>query len=216
MNITFLKTKLTFIITITLCCLLYLSGYFQMIIGAILMIIASAVEYRKDLFRSLGFQRKRFNVKNLLIIAPIYGAVIFLFYSYVMLPSVTYITGQPIDFSVFKPYVGNLPKTLNLLVLIWISAAFAEEIVFRGYLMRQFTKFFGSSNISLVINILLLGLLFGFTHAYQGISGQILSGLTGMILAVIFHLRKSDLWFNIAVHGFIDTVFLIFLYNGWL
>ena len=187
-----------------------------MIIVAILMIIASAVEYRKDLFRSLGFQRKRFNVKSLLVIAPIYGVVIFLLYSYVMLPSITYLTGQPIDYSVFEPYAGNFPKTLGLFALIWTSAAFAEEIVFRGYLMRQFTKFFGSSNISLVINILLFGFLFGWIHAYQGITGQILSGITGMILAIIFHLRKNDLWFNIAVHGFIDTIALIYIYNGWL
>lgn len=216
MNNSFLKTKLTPLITLLLCCLLYQSGYFQMIIAAILMIIASAVEYKKDFFHSLGFQRKRFNIKSLLVIAPIYGTVIFLFYSYVMLPSITYITGQPIDFSVFKPYAGNFPKTLSLFALIWTSAAFAEEIVFRGYLMRQFTKFFGSSNISLVINILLFGFLFGWVHAYQGITGQILSGMTGMILAIIFHLRKSDLWFNIAVHGFIDTVALVYIYYGWL
>ncbi|MDH7447807.1 CPBP family intramembrane glutamic endopeptidase [Aquimarina sp. 2201CG14-23] len=216
MNNDFLKTKLTPLITLLLCCLLYLSGYFHMIIVAILMIVTSAVEYRKDLFRSLGFQRKRFNIKSLLVIAPIYGIVIFLFYSYVMLPSVTYITGQPIDFSVFDPYTGNLPKTLNLFALIWVGAAFGEEIVFRGYLMRQFTKFFGSSNISLVINILLFGFIFGWLHAYQGITGQILSGITGILLAIIFHLRKSDLWFNIAVHGFFDTVALVYIYYGWL
>ena len=216
MKNTFLKTKLTPIVTIILCVLLYLSGHYHMIIGALLMIIASAVAYKKDLFKSLGFQREKFNIKNLFIIAPIVGTVIFLLYYYVLVPSVTYFTGEPIDFSVFKPYAGDFQKTLSLFALIWTSAAFAEEIVFRGYLMRQFTNFFGSSNISLVINILFFGFLFGFTHAYQGITGQILSGTIGIILAIIFHLRKSDLWFNIAVHGFIDTVFLIYLYNGWL
>lgn len=216
MNKIFSKAKLTPIITIAICCLLYLFGYYQMIIGALLMIIASTVEYKKDVFKSLGFQRQNFNIKNLLIIAPIFGAAIFLFYYYILVPSVTSLTGEPIDFSVFKPYEGNLPETLSLLALIWTSAAFGEEIVFRGYLMRQFTKFFGSSNISHIINILLFGFIFGLTHAYQGISGQIISGIIGMLLALIFHLRKNDLWFNIAVHGFIDTVFLIFLYNGWL
>ncbi|WP_103867343.1 CPBP family intramembrane glutamic endopeptidase [Aquimarina sp. I32.4] len=216
MNKTSLKTKITPIVTIILCCLLYLSGYYKMIIAALLMVIASAVVHKKDLFKSLGFQREKFNIKNLLIIAPIFGAAIYLFYYYILVPSVTYLTGEPIDFSVFKPYKGDLPATLNLLALIWASAAFAEEIVFRGYLMRQFTKFFGSSNISLVINILLFGFIFGWVHAYQGISGQIVSGITGMLLAIIFHLRKNDLWFNIAVHGFIDTIALIFIYYGWL
>lgn len=187
-----------------------------MMIAALLLIIASAVEYKKELFSSLGFQRKNLNIKRLLIVAPLLGIVIFLFYGYVLMPGVTYLTGKPIDFSEFESYEGNLPASLSLLALIWASAAFGEEIVFRGYLMRQFTKFFGSSRISLVINILLFGFLFGWLHAYQGISGQILSGITGMLLAVIFHIRKSDLWFNIAVHGFIDTVALVYMYYGWL
>ncbi|WP_299106746.1 CPBP family intramembrane glutamic endopeptidase [uncultured Tenacibaculum sp.] len=212
MNKRLLTSKLTPIIAITLCFVLYLSGYFQMVYAAIILVIASAVEYKKELFNSLGFQHKNFNVKNLLIIAPLLGTAIFLFYYYVMLPSVTYLTGQPIDLSVLKTYTNSLPSTLSLLALIWVSAAFGEEIVFRGYLMRQFTKFFGSSKISLVINILLLGFIFGWIHAYQGISGQILAGITGMLLAIIFHIRKSDLWFNIAVHGFVDTVALIFIY----
>lgn len=216
MNKISLKATLIPVITIILCCLLYLFGYFQMTFAAILMIIASAIEYKKDLFRSLGFQRKKIQVKRLFIIVPIVGLVFFLFYYYVMIPGATYLTGQPIDFSVFEPYEGNLPATLSLLVLIWVSAAFAEEIVFRGYLMRQFTKFFGSSKVSLVINILLFGFLFGWLHAYQGLTGQIVSGVTGMLLAIVFHLRKNDLWLNIALHGFIDTAALFFMYTGWL
>lgn len=211
-----LKANLTPVIAIILCCILYFSGYFQMIIAALIFVVASAIEYRKKLFSSLGFQRERINVKSLLIIAPLLGIAIFLFSGYVMTPIATYLTGQPIDYSEFKTYKGNLTAILGLFVYVWISAAFAEEIIFRGYLMRQFTKFFGSSKISLVINILLFGFLFGWVHAYQGISGQILTGITGMILALIFHFRKNDLWFNIAVHGFIDTIALVYIYYGWL
>ena len=135
---TFLTTKVTPVIAILLCCLLYLSGYFQIIIAALIVLVASAIEYKKDMFKSLGFQRKRVNVKSLLIMAPILGIVMFLFYFYIMVPSAAYVTGQPIDFSVFEVYKGNLPATMTLLVFIWVSAAFGEEIVFRGYLMRQF------------------------------------------------------------------------------
>lgn len=216
MNKTFLRTKLTPAIAIILCCILYVSGYFQMIIAASILIVASAIEYKKDAFRSLGFQRKRINVKNLLIIAPLVGIFTFLFYSYILVPGVTSLTGQPLDYSVFEPFEGNLPAILNLFVYILASAAFGEEIVFRGYLMRQFTKFFGSSKISIVINILLFGFIFGLSHAYQGISGQIITGILGMFLALVFHIKKDDLWFNIAVHGFIDTIALVYIYYGWI
>ena len=86
------------------------------------------------------------------------------------------------------------------------------EILFRGYLMRQFTKFFGSSSISLILNIILLAVIFGWIHSYQGLSGQIVTGIIGAMLAAVFHLRKSDLWFNVAVHGFFDTIALALIY----
>lgn len=214
MNKTFLTTKLTPVVVIILFSILYLTGYFQMMIAALIVLLASAIEYKKELFTSLGFQRKRIHVKSLLVIAPLFGIAFFLVYYYIMVPGVTYLTGQPIDYSAFESYKGNLPAILSLLVYIWLSAAFGEEIVFRGYLMRQFTKFFGSSTISLVLNVLIFGLIFGWLHAYQGITGQIITGIIGMIMALIFHLRKNDLWFNIAVHGFFDTTALVFIYFG--
>lgn len=215
MNKTILKAKVTPIIVIILCCFLYLSGYFQIIIAAILALIASAIEYRKELFKSLGFQRKRLKVKNLLILAPLVSGGLFLVYYFILVPGVTHLTGQEMDFSDFDYYRGNLAASLGLLSLMWISAAFGEEILFRGYLMRQFEKFFGCSKISLVVNIVLLAVIFGLLHSYQGITGEIITGLVGMILAIIFYLRKYDLWFNIAVHGFFDTIALIFIYKGW-
>ncbi|MCK8521550.1 CPBP family intramembrane metalloprotease [Aquimarina sp. D1M17] len=214
MNKTFLTTKLTPVVVIILFSILYLTGYFQMMIAALIVLLASAIEYKKELFTSLGFQRKRINVKSLLVMAPLFGIAFFLVYYYIMVPGVTYLTGQPIDYSAFESYKGNLPAILSLLVYIWLSAAFGEEIVFRGYLMRQFTKFFGSSTISLVLNVLIFGLIFGWLHAYQGITGQIITGIIGMIMALIFHFRKNDLWFNIAVHGFFDTTALVFIYFG--
>lgn len=216
MKKSFLRTTLTPIITVLLCCLLYISGYYQMIYAALLVIIASAIEYPKEVFQSLGFHKRNFTAKNLLFAAPLTGVAIFFIYSYLLLPLVIMATGQPIDYSVFNAYEGNLPAIISLFFLIWASAAFAEEIIFRGYLMQQFSKFFGSNYIALAVNILLFGFLFGYTHAYQGLSGQILSGITGMLLALIFHIRKNDLWFNIVVHGFIDTVALVYIYFGWL
>lgn len=215
MNKSFLTTKLTPLIALVLCCLLYVSGYFQIIFAAVIMLLASAIEHRKKLFSALGFQRKNINAKSLLVYAPLLGIAIFLIYGYVLIPTVTALTGAPMDFSVFEQFKGDVSASLSLLLYIWISAAFGEEIVFRGYLMTQFTKFLGSSKISLVLNILIFGVLFGFIHAYQGISGQIITGIIGMLLAVIFHIRKNDLWFNAVLHGCIDTVAVVYMYYGW-
>lgn len=203
------------IIVLILCTLLYLFGYFEIIIATIIIIIASAIEYKKELFASLGFQRKKRNFINLFVIAPLVAGGLFILYAFIVVPGVTSITGQPINFSAFDEYQGNVSASLILLAFIWSSAAFGEEIVFRGYFMRQFTKFFGSSTLVLILNILLFGFIFGYIHSYQGLTGQIVTGIIGILLSFIFHLKKSDLWFNIAIHGFFDTIAVVYIYNGW-
>jgi membrane protease YdiL (CAAX protease family) len=131
-----------------------------------------------------------------------------------VVPGITKLTGLTIDYSSFDQLRGNLPACLVALLIVWGSAGFGEEIIFRGYFMRQFVKFFGESKVSIVLNIVLLACFFGFMHSYQGITGQLVTGIAGALLALIFYLRKYDLWFIIAVHGFFDTIALICVYFG--
>ena len=209
-----LKSTLVPIIALILCAAIYLSGYFLILFVVPLAILASWIEYGKKTFSSLGFQRSRLKARDLLVVAPLIAGGMFLVYLFVLIPGVTYLTGQPMDFSAFEAYEGDLGAVLTLFVFIWISAAFGEEIFFRGYLMRQFIKFFGDGKASIVLNIVLFGVIFGWIHSYQGISGQIVTGIVGIVLATIFHLRKYDLWFNIALHGFFDTIALVLIYQG--
>jgi len=80
--------------------------------------------------------------------------------------------------------------------------------------MRQFVKFFGESKVSIVLNIVLITGFFGFMHSQQGITGQLVTWIVGALLALIFYLRKYDLWFIIAVHGFFNTIALTCIYFG--
>lgn len=208
MNKDFLKSKATPVIAVILCYILYLSGYFQIIFAVPIVLLASGIEYGKGIFKSLGFQRSKLKAFDLLIVAPLVATGMVVLYVHVLVPGVTYITGQPMDYSMFQQFEGNIGAIIGLLLFAAVSAGFGEEIFFRGYLMRQFTKFFGSSTLSIVLNILFFGAIFGFIHSYQGISGQIVTGILGMITATIFHFRKDDLWFAIAFHGFFDLIAL--------
>ncbi len=214
MKTSILKSTVTPIVAILLCCVLYLTGNFQVLFAVPIVLLASRIEYGKELFASLGFQRHRLKALDLLVYAPLVAVAMFVLYVFVLVPGVTHLTGQPIDVSAFDSLKGNLPATLGLIAFAWVSAAFGEEILFRGYLMRQCIKFFGDGKLALVLNIVLLSAVFGFVHAYQGITGQILAGILGAILATMFYLRKYDLWFVIAVHGFFDTIAFLFVYYG--
>ncbi|KZS41946.1 abortive phage infection protein [Aquimarina aggregata] len=220
MNTITLRTKiipLLAIISVFFIWLLPLGfDYFETIIAAIIILIASAIEFKKGMLKSLGFQKHKFKVIPLLIYTPLIAIGLFILYYFVLIPGVSHFTGDYIDFSNFDKLRGNFIGSLSVLPFIWISAAFGEEIVWRGYFMKQFTKFFGDGKLSLTINIVLFGILFGYLHGYQGINGQIITGIIGSTLVLIFYKRSYDLWFNIAIHGFFDTIALIAIYQCWI
>lgn len=180
------------------------------------LVIALVVWQEKNngFFASLGFKRSERSSRSIFFKAPIMAILLAAVYVLVLIPVVASITGEPSDLTAFEVFKGDLVTTLVSLPIIWLMAAFGEEIVFRGFLMTRFTRLFGESNWSLFFNLLLMGLVFGYAHGYQGLTGQILSGLTGMILAYIFHRNNNNIWFNIAVHGWFDTIAIIMFYFG--
>lgn len=219
MNKNMLRTTLTPILTVTTV-FIFLRvpmglDYFETIIASLVVLLGSFIEYGKKLFTSLGFAKFKTKIKDFFIVAPLVAGVLFLVYYFILIPGVTHFTAEPIDVSQFDELKGNLWYSSIMLLFIWTSAAFSEEIIMRGYFMRQFIKFFGESQLSIGINILLFATIFGFLHGYQGVTGQIITGIIGMLLSLIFYLRKYDLWFNVAVHGFFDSIALIVIYQGW-
>ena len=219
MNKIILRQTLIPLITFAIICFLWFGpislGFFPNIIASIIIIIANYIEYKGKAFSELGFQREKFTFKNFFILAPLVALGLFVFYVFVAVPGITKLTGVPIDYSSFAQQLrGNLPRTLIVLVVVWATSGFGEEIIFRGYFMRQFIKFFGESKVSIALNIILFTTFFGFMHSQQGITGQLVTAFIGAILALIFYLRKYDLWFLVAVHGFFDTYGILSFYFG--
>ncbi|MEP0265500.1 CPBP family intramembrane glutamic endopeptidase [Dokdonia sp.] len=215
MNKITLRQILIPLITISIICFFWFGPFritIENIIISILIIIASYIEYKEKPFSALGFQREKFTFKNIFVLAPLVALGLFIFYVFLLVPGITELTETPIDYSSFDQLKGNLPAFLITLLLVWATAGFGEEIIFRGYFMRQFVKFFGESKVSIVLNIVLITGFFGFMHSYQGITGQLVTWIVGALLALIFYLRKYDLWFIIAVHGFFNTIALTCIY----
>ncbi|MCL5245189.1 CPBP family intramembrane metalloprotease [Cellulophaga sp. 20_2_10] len=218
MNKITLRQALIPLITVAVICFLWFGpinlSYIENIIVSIVIILSTYIEYKEKPFLALGFRSEKFTFKNILVLAPLVALGLFIFYVFLLVPGITKLTGVPIDYSSFKELEGNFSACLIALLVVWATAGFGEEIIFRGYFMRQFVKFFGESKVSIIFNIVLLACFFGFMHGYQGITGQIVAGAVGGLIALIFYLRKYDLWFVIAVHGFFDTISLICIYFG--
>ncbi len=110
---------------------------------------------------------------------------------------------------------GNLPLFLVWLGIIWTSAAFGEEIFFRGFLIVQLQKVFGNTRWGAVLAVVLAAAVFGYGHYYyQGLRGFVETGAIGLVFGTLFLVYKRNLWPLIIFHGLIDTVGFTALYLG--
>jgi hypothetical protein len=96
-----------------------------------------------------------------------------------------------------------VPKTWIELV-VWLvmsaSAAFCEELVFRGYFTRQFRAWTGSAALAIILQ----GVMFGLSHGYY-YKLMVIITVHGCLLGLFAHWRKSLLPGMLA-HGLQDAL----------
>ena len=102
---------------------------------------------------------------------------------YVIEPFLGKLIGDIPDVRVFRPLVGDVTQLFIFLGISWTFAAFVEEMIYRGYFMHRFADLFNRNKTGWVVGIILSNLLFGFGHTYQGLSGMIITGITGFVFA---------------------------------
>ncbi|MBS0656231.1 MAG: CPBP family intramembrane metalloprotease [Verrucomicrobia bacterium] len=90
--------------------------------------------------------------------------------------------------------------------ILVVVVAFVEEIIFRGYLILRFRTLCRSA----IAAVLLSSFIFSLGHGYEGNSGVITVGVTGLILGSIYVWRKS-LVAPITIHFLIDLINVLLL-----
>ena len=79
------------------------------------------------------------------------------------------------------------PAQVAVYLLLAVTAGFCEELIFRGYLQRQFTAF----SRSLTGGVILQGILFGASHGYQGWRYMLLISVFGIMFGILALWRRS-------------------------
>ena len=101
-----------------------------------------------------------------------------------------------------------LPRTvleISVWCLLSCTAGFCEEIVYRGYLQRQFAAWTGNAAAAIAIQ----AAVFGVSHGYQGLRQVVIISVLGGLYGVVAHWRRSLLP-GMAAHAWSD------IYGGWL
>lgn len=86
-------------------------------------------------------------------------------------------------------------------IVLSLSAGFVEELVFRGYLQKQF----GALVRNIPAGLILQAILFGVSHGYQGVEPVIRITLFGLIFGVVAMVRKS-LRPGMIAHALVDVL----------
>jgi CAAX protease family protein len=94
-------------------------------------------------------------------------------------------------FDSMRQQVGFLIPGTTLELLVWCcvstTAGICEEIIFRGYLQRQFA----AVTRSMFAGLLLSALVFGAAHGYEGGPRMLLIGVYGLMFGLLAWWRKS-------------------------
>ena len=87
--------------------------------------------------------------------------------------------------------VGSLLPRSPLEIVLWvtlsITAGFAEELIFRGYLQRQFHALTRRTALAMVLQ----AALFGISHGYQGVQACLRIAAYGLLMAGLAQGRGS-------------------------
>jgi len=78
-------------------------------------------------------------------------------------------------------------RALGVFVMLSTVAGFVEEIIFRGYLQRQFAALTGSVYVAIALQ----AVVFGAGHGYEGTRRMILIFVYGIMFGLLALWRKS-------------------------
>ena len=126
----------------------------------------------------------------------------------------TRLLGKPPDLSGFPDVRGHLKFALLLIALIWILAAFGEELVYRGYLMNRLADLGRGTRTAWVVSLLVISCIFGLAHYQQGLTGILEEGSDGVILGLLYLACRRNLAVPIVAHGVCDTIDIVLLFLG--
>jgi hypothetical protein len=112
-----------------------------------------------------------------------------------------------VDNSRFDILHGNLPNLILNVVAVWFTAAFFEELVWRGYLMNRLVDLQGKeTKLAWVISLIGSAIIFGLGHTYQGLGGVIQITVVGLLFGAAFLTTRRNLWPVIIAHALVDTI----------
>ncbi|MGD1010083.1 MAG: CPBP family intramembrane glutamic endopeptidase [Candidatus Aminicenantales bacterium] len=168
---------------------------------------------RKIGWRRIGLTRYR-SWATTLLWGVAAGLALEAFQLFVSQPLLIRFLGKRPNLEDFRALAGNLRLTLIFLALTWTVGAFGEEMVYRGYLMNRVADLLDRTRPAWMISLVVVHFGFGLAHAYQGLTGIIDEGLSGLLLGLIYLRTGRNLSVPIIAHGIGDSIDFALIFLG--
>lgn len=149
-----------------------------------------------------------------LAIGALCGAGIEALELFVTQPLLVRLTHKMPDLSDFAGLRWNWKLLPLALLLAWTLAAFGEEMVYRGYLMNRVADLFGRARVAWILSLVVVSVIFGFAHLYQGVTGVVENTVDGLLLGLMYLRCGRKLSVPIIAHGAQDTVDFLLIFTG--
>jgi membrane protease YdiL (CAAX protease family) len=110
---------------------------------------------------------------------------------------------------------GDLVSYLLLLIPIsWGTAAFGEELLYRGFILQRLGDALGGARSTQAAAAIGQAVLFAMAHAYLGPRGMLNAGVLGLAASVVYRFNGRNLWPLFIAHGLVDSLGVTALYLG--
>ena len=105
--------------------------------------------------------------------ATILSVILLVVVDMMLTPLVEIMTGKQTDISSLDGIRGNFLSYILFILFMWVVAAFGEEFVYRGLLVKRLGVLTGNNKVAMWSAVIIASVLFGLAHRYQGLSGML-------------------------------------------
>ena len=170
-----------------------------------------SIRLREGSFRAIGLSRPR-SWRRTILFAFVTAAVVIAMGEFVTDPLARAL-GLPASnaaAAALGTKTGDVATLLKGLLLVWTFAAFGEEMSYRRYLLGRAADVGDRTAPAQWIALVLVSILFGFGHYYQGPAGVFTTPCDGFVIGAAYLLSGRNLWVAVLAHGAIALLYFGF------
>ncbi|WP_405566950.1 CPBP family intramembrane glutamic endopeptidase [Polaribacter sp. Asnod6-C07] len=149
--------------------------------------------------------------KKTILKSVLFASILFSIFTFLIDPILINWFGN-YDLSSINDIRGDFLGYSILLLIVWVFAAFGEELLFRGYYMKGIARLLGNNNKAWIFSSFITSLYFGISHAYQGLIGVVSVFLWSFAISLLFNKNRNNLLLLVLIHGIYDTIGVTFIY----